>query len=52
MRTLQEAGYVAIAKSFRNRRPLTTASLTPDGRQAFARYVGLLEQIIEQAKPK
>lgn len=52
MRTLQEAGYVSIAKSFRNRRPLTTASLTPDGRAAFARYVGLLEQIVEQAKSK
>jgi DNA-binding MarR family transcriptional regulator len=52
MRTLQEAGYVAIAKSFRNRRPLTTASLTAAGRQAFASYVGLLEQIVKQAKPR
>ena len=52
MRTLQEAGYVAIAKSFRNRRPLTTASLTAAGRQAFESYVGLLEQIVKQAKPK
>jgi DNA-binding MarR family transcriptional regulator len=52
MRTLQEAGYVAIAKSYRNRRPLTTASLTAAGRQAFASYVGLLERIVKQAKPK
>ncbi len=52
MRTLQEAGYVSIAKSYRNRRPLTTASLTPAGREAFARYVGLLAQIVDQAKPK
>jgi DNA-binding MarR family transcriptional regulator len=52
MRTLQEAGYVSIAKSFRNRRPLTTVSLTPAGRQAFANYVGLLEQIVRQAKPQ
>ena len=50
MRTLQEAGYVSIAKSYRNRRPLTTASLTPAGRRAFAGYVALLEQIVQQAK--
>lgn len=52
VRTLQEAGYVSIAKSYRNRRPLTTVSLTTDGRQAFANYVALLEQIVKQAKPR
>jgi DNA-binding MarR family transcriptional regulator len=52
MRTLQEAGYVSIAKSYRNRRPLTTVSLTPAGRKAFANYVGLLEQIVQQAKAR
>lgn len=52
MRTLQEAGYVAIAKSIRNRRPLTTASLTPEGRRAFAAYVSLLEQIVHQTKAR
>ena len=52
MRTLQEAGYVSIAKSYRNRRPLTTVSLTAAGRQAFANYVALLEQIVKQAKAR
>ena len=52
MRTLQEAGYVSIAKSYRNRRPLTTVSLTPTGRQAFANYIALLEQIVQQTKPR
>ena len=52
MRTLQEAGYVSIAKSYRNRRPLTTVSLTAAGRQAFANYVALLEQIVRQAKAR
>ena len=52
VRTLQEAGYVSIAKSYRNRRPLTTVSLTAAGRQAFANYVALLEQIVKQAKPR
>ena len=52
MRTLQEAGYVSIAKSYRNRRPLTTVSLTAAGRQAFADYVALLDRIVQQAKPR
>jgi DNA-binding MarR family transcriptional regulator len=52
MRTLQEAGYVSIAKSYRKRRPLTTVSLTPAGRRAFANYVALLEQIVQQTKPR
>lgn len=50
IRTLQEAGYVAVAKSFRNRRPLTTCSLTADGRRAFAGYIALLEQIVRQTR--
>ena len=52
VRTLQEAGYVAIAKSYRNRRPLTTVSLTTAGRQAFTQYVALLEEIVKRTKPR
>jgi DNA-binding MarR family transcriptional regulator len=52
VRTLQEAGYVSIAKSYRNRRPLTTVALTRAGRQAFTNYVALLEQIVQQTKPR
>lgn len=52
IRTLQEAGYVAVAKSYQNNRPLTTCSLTPAGRKAFADYVSLLEQIVQQTKGK
>ena len=52
IRTLQEAGYLAVAKSFKNRRPLTTCSLTPVGRKAFAAYVTLLEQIVQQTRHK
>jgi DNA-binding MarR family transcriptional regulator len=50
IRTLQEAGYVAVTKSFQASRPLTTCSLTATGREAFARHIDLLEQIIRQAK--
>jgi len=52
IRTLQEAGYVSITKSFQNNRPLTTCSLTAAGKKAFASYINLLEQIIQQTKPK
>ena len=52
MRTLQEAGYVSVAKSYQNNRPLTTCTLTAAGRKAFADYVSLLEQIVQQTKPK
>ena len=52
MRTLQEAGYVSVSKSYENNRPLTTSSLTTAGKKAFASYVNLLEQIVQQNKPK
>ena len=52
IRSLQEAGYVSITKSFQNNRPLTTCSLTPSGKKAFANYINLLEQIIQQNRPK
>ena len=52
IRTLQKEGVVSVAKSFQNNRPLTTCSLTPAGRKAFAEYIALLEQIVRQNKPK
>ncbi len=51
VRTLQEAGYVSVTKEFQGRRPLTTYSLTARGRKAFATYINLLEQIVQQTKP-
>ncbi|HOC57169.1 MAG TPA: transcriptional regulator [Verrucomicrobiota bacterium] len=51
IRTLQEAGYLSVTKSFQNHRPLTTCALTGAGKRAFARYITLLEQIIQQNKP-
>jgi DNA-binding MarR family transcriptional regulator len=52
IRALQQEGYVAVAKSFQNRRPLTTCSLTTSGRKAFAEYINLLERIVQQNRPK
>jgi DNA-binding MarR family transcriptional regulator len=50
IKTLQESGFVSVTKTFQNRRPLTTCSLTPAGRKAFTNYIDLLEQIVRQAR--
>jgi DNA-binding MarR family transcriptional regulator len=50
IKTLQEAGFVSVAKSFQRQRPLTTCSLTAAGRRAFSDYIDLLEEIVRQAK--
>jgi DNA-binding transcriptional ArsR family regulator len=50
IRTLQEAGYVAVTKSFQAHKSLTTCALTAAGQAAFSRYVSLLEEIVHQAK--
>jgi len=52
IRTLQEAGYVSVTKSFRDNRPLTTCSLTAAGKKAFTSYINLLESIIQQTRNK
>ena len=52
IRTLQEAGYVSVSKSYANNRPLTTCSLTAAGKKAFAGYIDLLEQILQQTRSK
>jgi len=50
LRTLQESGYIAVTKSFQERKPLTTCSLTEAGRKAFTEYIDLLEQIVRQTR--
>lgn len=52
IRTLQEAGYLSVTKSFQNHRRLTTCSLTRAGRRAFANYINLLEEVVRQSKSK
>ncbi len=52
IRTLQEAGFVAVTKQFRDSRPLTTCQLTAAGRTAFAEHIALLEQIVRQNRPQ
>lgn len=50
LRILQEEGFIALAKSYQNKRPLTTCSLTKAGREAFAGYIDLLEKIVRENK--
>jgi DNA-binding MarR family transcriptional regulator len=52
IRTLQEAGYLSVTKSFLNNRPLTTCALTAVGKKAFTQYINLLERIIRQNRPE
>ena len=47
-RTLEDAGYIVVEKSFRGRRPHTTMRLSLKGRKAFQRYIETLRQIIEK----
>ena len=46
LRKLEEAGYIAIDKSFLDRKPLTRATITREGRQAFAAYLEALGKLI------
>jgi DNA-binding MarR family transcriptional regulator len=46
LRKLEEAGYIAIEKSFFDRKPLTRARLTPAGRQAFGQYLEAIGRLV------
>lgn len=50
LRKLEDAGYIVIDKSFLNRKPLTRARLTPEGRKAFAAYLETLSRLVNEAK--
>ena len=51
LRKLEEAGYVAIDKSFVGRKPLTTVRLTPPGRKAFLAYLDAISRLVETRPP-
>ena len=48
LRKLEDAGYIAIEKSFLARKPLTRARITPQGRDAFAGYLQAMAKLIEK----
>ncbi|MEI9886559.1 MAG: transcriptional regulator [Rhizomicrobium sp.] len=47
LRKLEDAGYVAIEKSFLRRKPLTRARITPAGRKAFGGYLEAMGRLID-----
>lgn len=46
LRKLEEAGYIAIDKSFVDRKPLTRARITDAGRKAFAAYLEAISKLV------
>ena len=46
LRKLEEAGYVAIDKSFVGKKPLTRAAITEAGRAAFIRYLDAMASLV------
>lgn len=49
LRKLEDAGYVAVDKSFVNRKPLTRVSLTEQGRAAFVKYLEAMSRLVGDA---
>lgn len=45
---LEDAGYISVEKRFVNKRPQTTCKITAKGRNAFEKYVDVLEKIIKK----
>ena len=46
-KTLENAGYIQIEKSFIGRKPNTRYSTTPKGKQAFRKHIDALEQLLK-----
>ena len=46
LKKLEEAGFVAIAKSFKDNKPLTRVSITAEGRKAFGAYLDAIGSLI------
>jgi DNA-binding HxlR family transcriptional regulator len=49
LQVLQEAGLVEIRKLNDGSRPQTLCQMTAEGRQRFVQYIGVLEQVVEDA---
>jgi DNA-binding MarR family transcriptional regulator len=47
LRKLEEAGYIAINKTFVERKPRTFVSATPEGRRVFKEHVAALQSILK-----
>jgi len=50
VKVLQEAGIVAVTKTFVDLKPRTTLSLTPEGEQRFVTYLDALKTVLAEAQ--
>ncbi|WP_339915245.1 transcriptional regulator [uncultured Brevundimonas sp.] len=46
LRKLEEAGFVAVSKSFQARKPVTRAQMTDKGREAFVAYLDAMAGLV------
>jgi len=51
LRKLEEAGYIAVEKSFRERKPVTSLTLTEAGRSAFLNYLDSIAKLVREGTP-
>ena len=49
LQVLEEAGLIAIEKSYDRNRPQTICRITPQGRQRYLDYLKVLEQVVRDA---
>ncbi|HUZ13616.1 MAG TPA: transcriptional regulator [Caulobacteraceae bacterium] len=49
LQVLQDAGLIAVAKSFAHNRPQTLARITREGRERFLGYLAVLDQVVRDA---
>ena len=49
LQVLQEGGLVELIKGYKDNRPHTQCRLTPQGRQRFVDYLGVLEAVVRDA---
>jgi predicted ArsR family transcriptional regulator len=49
LQVLQDAGLIEVRKQTGQRRPQTHCRLTVEGRRRFVEYIGVLEQVVEDA---
>ena len=49
LRKLEESGYLAVEKTYRNRRPVTWYRLSDSGRTSLKRHLSVLTRLIDQA---
>ena len=50
LRKLEDAGYLTIDKTYRDRRPVTWYQLTATGRQRLEQHIENLTRLIERAR--